>query len=141
MHKTPTAPSQHAAAIPHASHMPFVCSSPSHDFTHALWPPSMHPNMFQCALPLLDVPCPFSTCHAPFQRAMPLFNMPPPSQTRPTHPPCAMAPAHACPAPPTHLCALHMLADGEWGRLCVTSELVSIPPSAHCACLSVHSGD
>ena len=35
------APSQRAAAIPYASHMPFMCPSPSHDLTHALRPPSM----------------------------------------------------------------------------------------------------
>ena len=45
------APSQHAAAIPDASHMPFVCPSPSHDLTHAPQPPSMRPNMFLRAPP------------------------------------------------------------------------------------------
>ena len=33
------------------------------------------------------------------------------------------------------------LADGEWGRLCVPSELTGIPPGVHCMCLSVHSGN
>ena len=32
-------------------------------------------------------------------------------------------------------------ADGEWGGLCVASELAGIPPGVHCMCLSVHSGD
>ena len=60
------APSQRAAAIPHTSYMPFVCPSPSHDLMHAPWPPLMHPNMIQHALPLLDVPRPLLTrCHCP----------------------------------------------------------------------------
>ena len=49
------APSQCAAAIPDASHAPFMCPSPSHDLTHATWPPLMHPNTF-------DAPHPFSRC-------------------------------------------------------------------------------
>ena len=48
------APSQHAAAIPHASHTPFVCPSPSHDLMHVPRPPSMRPNTFQRTTPLLD---------------------------------------------------------------------------------------
>ena len=63
------APSQHIAAIPHASHMPFMCPSASHDLTHGPWPPSMHPDTFRHTSPLLD--------------------MPPPSQTHPACPSCA----------------------------------------------------
>ena len=55
------APSQLAAAIPHASHIPFVCPSPSHDLTYGLRPPSMRPDVFLRALPH-----PFLTrCHHP----------------------------------------------------------------------------
>ena len=55
------APSQRAAAIPHASHTPFVCPSPSHDLTHVPQPPSMRPNTF-----LRAPPCPFlMRCHHP----------------------------------------------------------------------------
>jgi hypothetical protein len=63
------APSQHIAAIPHASHTPFVCPSASHDLTHGPQRPSMRPNAFRRASPLLDAP--------------------PPSQTRPACPSCA----------------------------------------------------
>ena len=53
------APSQRAAAIPHASPTPFVC--PSHDLTHVPRPPSMRPDAFLRAPPL-----PFLTrCHHP----------------------------------------------------------------------------
>ena len=62
-------PSQRAAAIPHASHTPFVCPSTSHNLTHRPRPPSMHPDAFRRASPLLDAP--------------------PPSQTRPARPSCA----------------------------------------------------
>ena len=40
------APSQRAATIPHASHMPFMCPNPSHDLMHVLQPPSMRPDAF-----------------------------------------------------------------------------------------------
>ena len=63
------APSQRVAAIPHASHTPFVCPSTSHNLTHRPQPPSMRPNMFRRASPLLDAP--------------------PPSHTRPVRPSCA----------------------------------------------------
>ena len=67
------APSQHAATIPDAYHMPFMCPSPSHDLMHAPWPPSMCPDAFQCTPPLI--------------------NALPPSQSCPTCPSCAPAPA------------------------------------------------
>ena len=51
------APSQRAAAIPHASHTPFVCPSPSHDLTHVPRPPSMRPDVF-----LRAPPRPFLMC-------------------------------------------------------------------------------
>ena len=63
------APSQRIAAIPHASHTPFVCPSTSHNLTHRPRPPSMRSDAFRRASPLLDVL--------------------PPSQTRPTRPSCA----------------------------------------------------
>ena len=47
------APSQCAVAIPHTSHAPFMCPSPSHDLTHALQPPSTPPDAFRCTPPLL----------------------------------------------------------------------------------------
>ena len=40
------APSQCAVAIPHASHMPFMCPSPSHNLTHVPRPPLMCPDAF-----------------------------------------------------------------------------------------------
>ena len=40
------APSQCAVAIPHASHTPFMCPSPSHNLMHALQPLSTCPNVF-----------------------------------------------------------------------------------------------
>ena len=54
------APSQRAAAIPHASHTPFMCPNPSHDLTHA---PSTRRDAFRCAPPLLHrhpLACPFT---------------------------------------------------------------------------------
>ena len=57
------APSQHAAAIPHTSHMPFMCPSPSHNLTHLPWPPSTCPDVFRCTPPLLHchpLACPFT---------------------------------------------------------------------------------
>ena len=48
------APSQRIAAIPHASHTPFVCPSASHDLTHGPRPPLMRPDTFRRASPLLD---------------------------------------------------------------------------------------
>ena len=32
-------------------------------------------------------------------------------------------------------------ADGEWGGLCVASELAGIPPGVRCTCLSVRGGN
>ena len=32
-------------------------------------------------------------------------------------------------------------ADGEWGGLCVASELAGVPPGVHCACLCVAATD
>ena len=63
------APSQRVATIPHASHMSFMCPSASHDLMHGPRPPSMCPDAFRRASPLLDTP--------------------PPSHTRPACPSCA----------------------------------------------------
>ena len=57
------APSQCAAAIPHASHTPFMCPSPSHNLTHAPQPPSTRPDAFRHTPPLLHphpLACPFT---------------------------------------------------------------------------------
>ena len=80
------APSQRAVAIPHASHMPFMCPSPSHDLTHAPRPPSTRPDVFRRAPPLLHchpLACPFTlslTGYVPTS-TMPLMhtNLPPAS--------------------------------------------------------------
>ena len=58
------APSQHAAAIPDASHVPFMCPSPSHNLTHTPLAPSMRPDALRRTPPLLDAP-PSQTHPAP----------------------------------------------------------------------------
>ena len=116
MHPTP---SQHAATIPDASRVPFTCPSPSHDHTHVPRPFSMHPTSSQHA----------SHRHCP-KHVPRIPDMPWPL---PTH----------VPAPQHIPCALHVPADGEWGRLYVwpVNSLVFHPVCIMRVCLCTVATD
>ena len=93
----------------------------------ALHVPQPQPQPHARAPPLLDAPRPFLTCIVP-----------PPLKTHPAHPPHAMA-AHVCPSPQHVPCALHVPADGEWGRLFVwpVNSLAFHPVCIMCVCLCI----
>ena len=123
------APSQRAAAIPYASHTPFMCPSPSHNLTHAPRPPPT------CLSPwLLAVPLPsHSPCHRRPRLPPVLCPCPQATPTPPTGfgppPPRYVPPTLTC-CPPTLTCHLPSLSARPLRPCAPSSHLLIVWPVA-----------